>query len=314
MTKTQMFQLADEHGLGEGRALPASFVEFQQQGLLGQANGRTSRRGGEGLWHDRQASLWLDLLIGRAHGVRTVRLLNLPVYLWLISEPGVELAQAQRAWFNFASGYDREGHDAAKGVNDRRSQRRPPTGTRSERQRVRNKQADLLGGNDRSLTARRKYREMWEMVDDSYLSPPSKETLFEASRSLWPDADEAELDRYTESEHFRIECRGLAVRHRHYLTSRAERIDEFWDWSRALTVEVWRQARLVAPTLDTDSIASRLLHANNSPTAFMASACNQLIDSLGYGLGYQNRKWKGDALSLGPEPPNLPTFRPDEPA
>src|SRR5439155_4452088 len=85
-------------GYGEAKQLRATFLNWQKRGLLGGAERKARRRGGEGIWHPAQGRLWLSHLRQRAAGVRVTTLANLPVGLWLMGEDGIELDQAQRAF------------------------------------------------------------------------------------------------------------------------------------------------------------------------------------------------------------------------
>ena len=286
-----MIEAAQKARLGEGRHLARSFVEFQQRGLLGQATGKTSRQGGEGLWPDEQEDLWLLLLALRSDGAQVPQLLHLPVYLWLTGEPAVSLDQAQRAWHTFAGYFARATR---------------PTGPRSDRRRALDRQAAALISPSKPSTTGPTYQHLWELVNDGQGVVPSQETVVAAYERLWPEASAEHLAGLANSVRRTIVLQALAIEHRKDLTHRTADVTAFWGWARNVLVRTWQDYVESMPSFATMPGIGRLALADYTQSSLVSSSCNRLIGVLGLGLSYltEPSTWSGWPLDE-PTPPTI---------
>ncbi len=101
VSREQMLEEAATRGYGAGRSLVATFINWQRRGLVARATGKAARRGGEGLWHERQLWIWLSLLHLRSQGAHLQLLANVPVGCWMLGVEGVDTDQIQKVMLEF---------------------------------------------------------------------------------------------------------------------------------------------------------------------------------------------------------------------
>lgn len=213
LTKAEMVGKAEAAGYGERLHLGRAFVDWQQRGLLGKALTKASRRGGEGLWHDGQGELWLELLRDRLdEGVSIESMANRPVAHWLLGNPAVRTGQAQLALITWA----------------RLIYKPRPVGTRSARARAIEARVTRLAPPGASQAQRRRLRAFLELLNDGVKPNPAQ--LHEALRIVTSDR-EAVLALAAEVTH-QLE----AQRHLDELNLATPAVLDYWRWARVLWI------------------------------------------------------------------------------
>lgn len=288
-----MLAAAEEAGFGADRQLARSFVKFQEAGLLGKASAKAPRRGGEGLWPDGQAKLWLDLLSARAEGIEIWRLLHAPVYLWLISDPAVNLDQAQTAWHNFASRYPKPGIGIGRETYHNRGL--------TEQAKI------VINPNARPRAANYEYRTLFGNIVNAGVLP-SVEAIAACLREIWPEMPDDQVLEYALGQRRVIEIQHLAIAHRDDLRQTTREVKELWARARVILIETYRCYLLQLPHLIALPGIGRLCIPDFlGESTLPSSAATHLTSVLGLGICYQKpNSWvRGNWPAELPRPPRI---------
>lgn len=204
---------AEAAGYGEHLNLGRAFVDWQRRGLLGRPLAKARRQGGEGLWHDGQGELWLELLRDRLDDRTSIEsMANRPVAHWLLGNPAVRTAQAQLALITWARLIDKP----------------RPTDPRSARNRAIEARVARLAPPGASPSQRRNLRTLLELVNDGV--PPTAAQLHEALGVVTSDR-EAVLALAAEVTH------QLGAQQRlDELSADTPAVLDFWRWGRVLWI------------------------------------------------------------------------------
>jgi hypothetical protein len=238
-TLGEMVDEAADRGYGETKPLRATFLNWQKSGLLGRAQRKAARRGGEGIWHEAQRRLWLSHLRQRAAGVRVTTLANLPVALWLMGEEGIELAQARRAfeyWVRSVALTERHAGDR-------------PSGARSLRRRGLEVNVDRIATATTSRAARRRLIDLLERLLDAAPDFSVDGGEFnEAVRDVI-DPHRTQRDDRPGAILYQLSLQFLALANLEELVAETSGSNEWWHWAREHTqagIDVGRRSELGA--------------------------------------------------------------------
>ena len=291
----QMVQEAVQAGYGEPQKLRRLFVAWQESGLLGKAATKAPRRGGEGLWHPDQHTLWRLLLEQRARGAGRVALANLSVALWLQNFPGIEVAQAQRAF----------------GLWLRAN---PSTGPRSVAGRGIDHHIDQVSVPGTSARSQRELRDLFlRMTEAAFARTPGVPTQLPVSTDSiagWvldvvaPGATPpTKAQRYVARGPYlgpRIQFRALDYE-KVLLQNRAE-IHLYWAWARLLLFRSLERYLKELPVLQADSDVAHIFQVPVL-AEYLGSGCRMLLMGLGAGLDPDTRPHAEAIAGRAPEIP-----------
>jgi hypothetical protein len=286
VTRDAMLREAESRGYGTGRSLGAAFINWQRRGLIAAAAGKAPRRGGEGLWHERQLWIWLSLLHLRAQGAHLLVLANVPVACWMLGISGVETDQVQKVFAEFWG-----------------SPKRLPDLARSPgRRRQVDRAVDWMAAPDASVTARRRYRRALAQASEALpdLGVSAKAYAEAAEGVLAPGgkpmpAQKAAID----TAYGVLSLRALALSQMPKLTRPTDEVVKFWEWSRRAFQLTWRHYATAQPTLATQPLVGHMYDAPDLSGLGLLTenGCITQLTVLGVGL---------DALRSGEEvPPGL---------
>ncbi len=239
ITREVMLREAESRGYGVGRSLLPTFINWQRRGLIAGAEGKARRRGGEGLWHERQLWIWLSLLHLRVQGAHLVVLANVPVACWMLGMTGVETEQVQKVFKEFWG-----------------SLRPLPNFARSPgRRRQVDKAVDWIASPSAPETARRRYRrtlaQASEILPD--LGVSAKTYAAAAEEVLAPGGKpSARQSAAIEGAYGVLSLRALALGQMPKLTRSTDEVVKFWEWSRRIFQATWQQYAAVQPILATE--------------------------------------------------------------
>ena len=291
VTLQQMLEEAERRGYGEQERLRSTFLNWQRRGLIGNAISKADRRGGEGYWHPHQSALWIHLLHHREAGIRLSTMANRPVGLWFLSDPGIELRQAQRAVGFWAA-------------------RKPPKGRRSLQRQAVKAQVAYLAAPNASTASRLKLQ---DLIEDLHAVAPafpySPDTVArDVANVLAPDAASLSQRQKREVAGFERTYRLQVLAHKHIglLLPDREDVTEFWHWSRNVFAKNLTAYRQIQPTLAGDPETGHLYTAPELQ-AIVNTACATAM--LIFGTGLQQRD---PQESDGP--PDLIANAPKQPA
>ncbi len=152
LRKIEILRAAEEAGFGVAGELGQKFDSWQRFGLVGKMTAKEPRRGGAGLWHPVQADLFVAALSNRSRRIHLTTVANIPVGLWMLGTEGVEIEQAQRALFYWATRRALGTH-----FDEKRGTR--PTGQQSMRQRVVEAVVESVSDPDAAYAPKRALRE-----------------------------------------------------------------------------------------------------------------------------------------------------------
>ncbi len=204
---------AEAEGYGERRNLGRTFVDWQRRGLVGKPLAKARRQGGEGLWHDGQGELWLELLRDRLDGDISIEsMANRPVAHWLLGNPAVRTAQAQLSLVTWA----------------RLIQKSKPVGPRSARARAIEARVARLAPPGASPAQRRRLRAFLELLNDGVKPNPAQ--LHDVFGIVSTDR-ETVLALAAEVTH-QLE----AQRHLDELSLATPAVLDYWRWARVLWI------------------------------------------------------------------------------
>ena len=231
-----MLREAETRGFGVGRSLLPTFINWQRKGLIAGAKGKARRRGGEGLWHERQLWIWLSLLHLRVQGAHLAVLANVPVASWMLGMTGVETEQVQKVFKEFW-GSPKPLPDLARSPARRRQV---------------DKAVDWIASPSAPESARRRYRrtlaQASEILPDLGVEARAYAAAAEDVRA--PGAKpSARQSAAIEAAHGVLSLRALALGQMPKLTRSTDEVVKFWEWSRRIFQATWQQYAAVQPTL-----------------------------------------------------------------
>jgi hypothetical protein len=266
---------------GTNRSLVRTFINWQRQGLLGNAVTKTSRRGGEGLWQDRQIWIWLSLLHLREQGAHLRVLANVPVGCWMLGMDGVELDQIQRAFRTFWA-----------------NPRPLPSLERSPgRRRQVDAAVEYMAVPGATVGARRRLRRILVLMSEHLPELGVSGTQFQqaAQPVLVPVGHPTEKQRQALEDAYGVmSIRALALSHLVSLARHTEEVIAFWEWSRRFFQATSDRYASIQPHLATQSDIGHLYKAQEVPRFLTEQACLTQLTVIGAGL---------DMLRTGRTPP-----------
>jgi hypothetical protein len=245
---------AIEAGFGDLN-LPSRLIEYQRFGLMGRPLTKAARRGGEGLWHPDQLSLFLDVLhLREREKLRMPTIANVPVGLWRLGAEGISTEQAQRAMAHWGgalpgapSGAGQPGHNRKTG-RERSATR--PRGDRSIRHKAIDQAVEWLSAPGASEQAKRELRHLLVVINDTG-TPASPDTWARVALGvIAPDGEPSlEQRRAAHSMSIGFALQELAIRHLDQLC--AQWSQPLWNWARAVDQDnrqgyLDEQARMVS--------------------------------------------------------------------
>lgn len=232
VTLAEILQRAADASLGRPDTLRHQFLHLQRVGLLGPAIAKAPRRGGEGLWHSAQGDLFLLHLRQLALGVRRATLANAVVGTWLLSWPGVDLPQTQRAMRFWAESVALPERTTSSVPGPSHTER--AAGRRSLRRRGVMALVEQIAATDAGRPTRRRLRDALEDCLDQLPSPSqhSLDVLRAAiGVALRGDPGDARLT------YERLVLRFGALAQLDLLTAERPDVTGVWHWLRS-TVDV----------------------------------------------------------------------------
>lgn len=271
-TKRALVEAGVEAGYGGARQLDALFVSWQKAGLIGRAQAKEEgRRGGAGIWHPTQESIWLNLLRERSEGRRLPTLANLPVGLWLLKWEGVELEQAQRA-FEFWL--------------DPVLRRNKPPGGRSITGAAIRARVDELADPSASPTARRALRDAYQRVVESSdpLHLPPESFVAALLSAAFPGRTHSIRQRqFAETIWNGIRLESITRTHVGSILVRTADVQAFWEWAARQIRFGLQQYVQELDSLQADPDFGRL-YSSPSLNEFINSSCSKLSIVMGAGI------------------------------
>jgi len=274
VTRDEMLHEAESRGYGTGRSLGAAFINWQRRGLIAGAASKAPRRGGEGLWHERQLWIWLSLLHLRAQGAHLLVLANVPVACWMLGTSGVETDQVQKVFAEFWGG----------------PKQLPDLARSPGRRRQANKAVEWMAAPDASVTARRRYRralaQASEVLPDLGISvkayAEAAEGVLAPSGKPTP-AQKAAID----TAYGVLSLRALALSQMPKLTRPTDEMIKFWEWSRRTFQLTWRYYATVQANLATQPQVGHMYDAPDLSGLGLLTetGCITQLTVLGVGLG-----------------------------
>jgi len=286
ITRDAMLREAESRGFGAGRSLLATFINWQRRGLIAGAAGKAPRRGGEGLWQERQLWIWLSLLHLRAQGAHLSLLANVPVACWMLGIPGVETDQILRVFAEFWG-----------------SPKRLPDLTRSPgRRRQLDKAVDWIAAPNARVGAKRRYRRTLARASEVLpeLGVSANAYADAAADVLTTSGKPSGVQRAAiDGAYGVLSLRALALGQMPKLTRATDEVLRFWEWGRRAFQMTWRHYAAVQPALATHPEVG---HMYNAPDLsglglLTENGCITQLTVLGVGL---------DLLRSGHEaPPSL---------
>lgn len=258
---------------GDKAVLRYRFLHLQRIGLLGNAVGKEARKGGAGVWRPVQATLFRLYLEQLSRGVRRSTLANIPVGLWLLANPGIELRQAQRA-LGFWSGRVTAGDQPA----DRRSLRRRGVSALVEQ----------LAAPSTGRPTRRRLRNAVEAALDQLpdVSVASMDALRAAIQAAAPAGQ-------ADTAYAALRLRLMAVGHLPLIVSGRRGVAETWEWCRALVAGT-NTAAGRTPSLSQPSEQAERIE-------FLNAACGLVLQLWGIALEGQSGRWSAEGQRPPPQ-------------
>ena len=237
IARDRILQEAQDRGFGTGRSLLRTFINWQRKGLVGRAVARAPRRGGEGLWHERQLWIWLSLLHLRKQGAHLSVLANIPVACWMLGMDGVEIDQVQKVFVEFWG--------------------KPPGLPDLERSKVRRGQVDAavdwMAVPEAPARARRQFRKTLAQASENLPHLGVSEEAYRAAAGavLAPSGHPTEAQQLAiENAYGVMAIRALALSQLHQLTRHTPEVARFWEWGRRFFQATWQHyATVLQPTL-----------------------------------------------------------------
>ena len=287
-----MVEEATKRGYGTGRSLLTSFVNWQRRGLIAYAASKTSRRGGEGLWHERQLWIWLSLLHLRSQGAHLTILANVPIATWMLGVDGVETQQVQKVMAQFWG-----------------SPKPPPDLARSRgyRRQV-EKAVDWMAAPGATASDRRRYRKTLAQVSGALPEVGVSARVYAAAAApvLAPSKETTWAQRVAISNVYGLfEARALAMSQMPNLSRPTLETIEFWEWARRMFQRTWSDYSRAQPAMATDPEVGHLYDPPDMSGVGLLTwnGCVTLLSMLGIGLDLLR---SGGAAPPGLEaPPNL---------
>ena len=242
-----MIENAEREGLGDPTRLRRSFSQFRKYGLIGGYVEKSSRKGGEGLWHPIQFDLFFCYLRnikesgtrpgGAYRGDLLHKMASIPVGAWLFKEPGITINQAKMC-LNFQWGKRLK---AIKTV-----MKRPGTSNRSDLGKsVKNyiHEISII-----PTTNPKRSRGLIQRLSDIVLYS----SMDSFSQATWDDAiaqfleDESPKDsKYISDEwRFQLDCFLCGLLYMRRLVMETALVDELWQWAREVyqyDLRKWRR-------------------------------------------------------------------------
>jgi len=268
-----MLEEAQRRGYGAGRSLLSTFINWQRRGLIAGATSKASRRGGEGLWHERQLWIWLSLLHLRSQGAHLSVLSNVPVACWMLGMAGVEIDQVQKVFEEFWG-----------------SPKRQPDLARSPgRRRQVDKAVEWMAAPNAPPSARRRYRRTLAQASETLpdLGVTARAYADTAAEVLAPGAKPSPAQRAAIDTAYGImDVRALALSQIGQLTRHTDEVVKFWAWSQRVFQLTWRHYAAVQPALAAQPGVGHMYDAPDLSGLGLLTwnGCVTLLTVLGLGL------------------------------
>jgi hypothetical protein len=271
-----MIDQAIRQNLGSARSLAHTFGNFQKRGLIGHASTKTSRRGGEGLWHPIQGALWIGTLTHRRQGVRLTTLANLPVGVWLLGVPGIDTQQAQRA-FGFWAGWSNapKSSDIRLGVKD----------PRALYQRAITARIDELASPAATSANKRQLRRLFEEILDTHpeIRIPQRQLVDSLRNVVLPTRSSDNVEAHLTGTANRFYIQASATKVLTTLLLVRPDVLAFWEWARRFVHAHDAQYDALVERVGDDPDLSRF-YGPMELAPFLNTACSHVQTVMGIGV------------------------------
>jgi hypothetical protein len=238
ITLDQIVEQALAEGYGTPEALRSHFFKLRAYGLIGRPIEKEHRRGGAGLWHPVQGSLFIFYLGNRREGISLTDLSNAPVGLWLLDGADgpwrIDTRQAQQALLYGGSSMLREkvGEPWQYGVISKRGRPGREIGERSIQAQNARRTAQIIS-RPRSTPHRAISKVLSSVAMDAPDFNLKKSQFIEAFRAARPQVQSPLAEAEASALYQIIADRHLAIRHVKALTREVKPVLELWEWARS---------------------------------------------------------------------------------
>jgi hypothetical protein len=284
-----MLAEAEARSYGTHRNLERDFINWQRCGLMGMAVAKAPRRGGEGLWTDRQLWIWLSLLHLREQGAHLRLLANVPVGSWMVGMDGIDIAQIQRVlasfWSEVPAAPSAERSPAYRSTLDRVVERLSAPGAQARARRQLRREFARIGD---ELQAIRDRSRSFVTAVEGVLSPQGKPTPHQSRVAR--DALDV------------MAMRALAVQHIDRLARSTNEAREFWAWTQRFFLATAAHFQITQPELASHEGVGHVYNPIELQSFLAYEACTTLLLIVGIGI---DCLWRGSMPNGLEAPPPL---------